>query len=72
MKNPNTAKEELVIEGTLSQTTFPKDGRDKIYRIETIYVADKDGYRVKYKIIREPFVPVILQVSPSTLKSAVG
>ncbi|XP_065359496.1 uncharacterized protein LOC135953493 [Calliphora vicina] len=71
LKNENTAEEELVIEGTHTQNIHPKDNKaSSVYRFETIYVADKDGYRVKYKLVRQPNVQLFL--SPSTLKSVTG
>ncbi|XP_065359484.1 uncharacterized protein LOC135953482 [Calliphora vicina] len=65
-------EEELIIAGTLMQKIYPKDNIEFVYRFETIYVADKNGYRVKFKLIREPNVQVVLQLNPSTLKSAAG
>ncbi|XP_023297055.2 uncharacterized protein LOC111679685 [Lucilia cuprina] len=72
LKNENTPEEELIIEGTHVLKIFSKDNPDFVYRIETIYVADKDGYRVKYKLIREPIMQILLGLSPSTLKSTAG
>ncbi|XP_037805291.1 uncharacterized protein LOC119599561 [Lucilia sericata] len=72
LKNENTPEEELIIEGTHVQKIYAKDNTDFVYRIETIYVADKDGYRVKYKLIREPTMQILLGLSPSTLKSTAG
>lgn len=72
MKNENTPEEELIIEGTHNQNIFPEDSPDFVYRIETIYVADKDGYRVKYKLVREPYIGTVLHLNPLTLKSAAG
>ncbi|KNC21411.1 hypothetical protein FF38_12613 [Lucilia cuprina] len=72
LKNENTPEEELIIEGTHVLKIYSKDYPDFVYRIETIYVADKDGYRVKYKLIREPIMQILLGLSPSTLKSTAG
>ncbi|XP_046804101.1 uncharacterized protein LOC124419323 [Lucilia cuprina] len=63
--------EELVIEGTNTQRIYAKDSNNFVYRLETTYVADKNGYRVKYKLIRMPLIEV-LSLSPSTLKSLTG
>lgn len=48
---------------------FPALDPKHVYKIETIYVADKDGYRVVYKLVLEDFIPIVLQLSPTTLKS---
>ncbi|XP_037805292.1 uncharacterized protein LOC119599562 [Lucilia sericata] len=71
LKNENTSEEELVIEGTNTQKLYAKDSNNFVYRLETTYVADKDGYRAKYKLIRVPLIELLL-LGPSTLKSLAG
>ncbi|TMW52442.1 hypothetical protein DOY81_002457, partial [Sarcophaga bullata] len=68
LKNENTADEELIINGNLDQTFYSSDS-PLIYRLETVYVADKDGYRAKYKLI---LLPMALGLSPNTLKTIAG
>ncbi|KAM7364722.1 uncharacterized protein ACRADG_001095 [Cochliomyia hominivorax] len=72
LKNENTPEEELIIEGTHKQQIYPQDNGGFVYRIETIYVADKDGYRVKYKLVREPSISVVAALNPMTLKATAG
>ena len=70
LKNENTADEELIINGNINQDFYSSDSSSN-YRLETVYVADKDGYRAKYKLVLLPSISV-LQLAPNTLKTITG
>ncbi|XP_075144668.1 uncharacterized protein LOC142219670 [Haematobia irritans] len=69
LKNPDTVDEELIIDGSYGHNFTPLDGQAGPYKLHVTYVADKDGYHVKYTY--GPLPPT-LAVSPSTLKSLTG
>uniref|UniRef100_A0A1I8PA08 Uncharacterized protein n=1 Tax=Stomoxys calcitrans TaxID=35570 RepID=A0A1I8PA08_STOCA len=69
VNNADTPDEELVIDGSYSHRYEPVPGQNSPYTIVVIYVADKDGNRVKYTI---QVAPPVLSLNPSTLKSLSG
>lgn len=61
----------IIAEGLIVQKFEIPNDSDHILKINIDYVADKDGYRTKYVLVKEEFV-ARERVSVATLKSVAG